>query len=263
VKRALDAGVRRFLGLWSLGVIMVGAIPLLIQVPLAFSNVEFLVFPPPEYGLEQFRRVIANERWAGSAQVSFQVALTASLIATTVGSAAALGARGLPGRLRGALRFVVLTPLIVPGIVVAVAILNAYAGARLVGNWVALSVAHATLGLPLVYLLASSGLARLPPQYWEASASLGAGPLRTALQVILPIIAPSILAGGVLAFATSWDEVVIAIFVGGSRSMTLPRYMFGYLRTEITPQIAAVSIVLLVISVLLFLTVTVLRGRRA
>lgn len=252
---------RLVLGAWAGAIVLFGLIPLMVQVPLAFSNSKFLVFPPPGLGLNQFRAVAGNENWINSAWTSFRVAAIATLFATIAGTMAALGARRLPKSFTGVLRVLVITPLLVPVIVLAIAILNAYGSFRLIGNSGALAVAHSVLGLPLVFLMVSSGLSRVPKSYTEASASLGASPFRTALGVTLPIIAPSILTGALLAFVTSWDEVVVAIFVGGVRAMTLPRYMFGFLRTELSPEISAVSLLVVVLSIGLFSAYTKLTRR--
>jgi len=143
-----------------------------------------------------------------------------------------------------------MTPLIVPSIVVAVAVYSQYVDLHIIGSFWGIVLAHTVLALPFAILLLSSGLQQLPESLEEASYMLGAGRLATFIRVVLPALAPSILSAVLFAFITSWDEIIMVLFIGGTKGQTLPLKMFSYLRTEINPTIGAISTLLIGLVVL-------------
>ena len=144
-----------------------------------------------------------------------------------------------------------MTPLIVPTIVVALAVYSQYVDLHLIGTFRGLVAAHTILALPYVVLLVTNGLQQIDEAYEEASSVMGAGRLTTLRRVVLPMLAPSLAAAAVFAFVTSWDEVVMVLFLGG-RLTTLPLKMFTYLQTGVTPTIAAVSTMLIGLVMVLY-----------
>jgi len=162
-----------------------------------------------------------------------------------------LGALGLARRQpRGAalLQMLFLLPIIMPSIVSAVAIYRLFARFGLTGTRAGLILAHAALGLPFVIINVSAMLQRMDWRTEQAARSLGAGPVRAFLTITLPAITPGIIAGAIFAFLASWDEVVVAVFLSGVGAITLPVQMWSGIRFEINPTVAAVSVLLLLVS---------------
>ena len=236
-------------------------LPVLVVVPLSFSDSLYLDFPPRGFSLQWYERFLGSREWTGALWTSLQVGVLATLLATALGTAAALGlARG---RFRGKalLAAFLVSPMIVPVVVLAIALHAVYARLGLSGTFAGLVLAHAGLGLPFVVVTVSATLTRLDPRLEQAALSLGASPWGAFRHVMLPLIRPGVITGALLAFITSWDEVVVALFVGGTRSSTLPRRMWEGLRSEIDPTLAAVSTLLVALSLALLIAVAWLRRR--
>jgi putative spermidine/putrescine transport system permease protein len=173
------------------------------------------------------------------------------VLATLLGTLAALGIARLPRALRVVAAGLILSPLIVPVIVVAIGIYYAFSRYGLVGSPIGLVLAHTCLAVPFVVTSVSASLAGIDPRLEQAALSLGATPGGTFFQVTLPLIRPGVLVGALFAFITSFDELVVALFLSGSGAVTLPRRMWDDLRFAIDPTIAAVSTLTIVLTVLL------------
>jgi putative spermidine/putrescine transport system permease protein len=235
--------------------------PVFVVVPVSFSSAKYLQFPPPGWSLQWYENYFSRPGWVPATFVSIRVALITTVLATVLGTAASLAlVRGrFPGR--NAINSFLVSPLVVPGIIVAIGVYFFFAQARLVGNPFGLALAHTALALPFVVTNVSATLHGFDERLEYAAMNLGANRWQTFRRVTLPIIRPGVFAGALFAFITSFDELIVALFVSGTGAVTLPRKMWDSLRQEIDPTIAAVSTVLIAFSVVILLTAELLRQR--
>jgi len=223
-------------------------LPVLIVAVMSFSASRYLAFPPPGWSTEWYARFFSDPVWTGAMLNSFRLGVCVAAIATPIGSAAAYGLVRKHVVARHAMTAFLLSPMIVPAIVSAISLYSFYVVLGVTGGFLGILIAHVVLAVPLVTISVVASLRRLDPVIERAAASLGASPLRVFITVVLPNIAPGVIAGGVFAFITSFDELVIAMFVGG-RSMTLPRKIWEDLVVLVEPTQAAASMVLVLVSV--------------
>jgi putative spermidine/putrescine transport system permease protein len=238
-------------------------LPTLIVIPMSFSEASTFVFPPRGHSLWLYRNFFTNDRWLDSLRNSVIVAASAAAIATVVGTAAALGLHQLRGRrsarfLQSALMF----PILTPSIVIATAVYISFLRWHLVGTFTGYVLAHAALATPFVLATVTSALGTFNPTYLRAAASLGASPWRSFLTVTLPLISRGVATGAVLAFVTSFDEVVIALFIRSPKFQTLPVQMYNSVTVEIDPTIAASSSLIVVTVSFIFLVALLSSARR-
>lgn len=252
--------------LWAAGVLVAIFLlaPIVAIVPLSFSAGSFLFYPLPGLSLRWYADFFSSDFWLPALWNSLGIGAAAAVLATVLGTPAAFGLWRAKGAFRAVAMGVVLAPMVVPVIVVAVALLLAFGPIGLVATHAGLVIAHAALGAPFVVVTVLASLEGFDPVQLRAAAACGAGPLRAFFRVCLPQIAPGVAAGAVFAFATSLDEVVVALFIAGPAQRTLPRQMFSGLNDQISLTTAAAAAMLVVFSVLLLLAVTWLqaRGRR-
>jgi putative spermidine/putrescine transport system permease protein len=236
-------------------------LPILVVIPLSFSSASYLSFPPPGFSLHWYRNFFTRADWISSAWLSIWVGLAVTVLATTLGTPASVAL--VRGRFagKGLVNAFILSPLIVPGIIVAIGIYFFYARLGVVGNPIALVLAHTCLAVPFVVINVSATLYGFDERLEYAAMSLGASPWGAFRQVTLPLIRPGVLAGSLFAFITSFDELIVALFVSGTTAVTLPRRMWEGIRFEIDPTIAAVSTILVAFSGALLLTAELLRRR--
>ena len=236
------------------------ALPLLVVMPISFSAAKYLTFPPPGWSLQWYERYFGSREWMGATWRSVEVAVLTTLAASAIGTAAALALRR-PFRGRSLVHLVVVAPMVVPVIILAIAIYGLFARLQLVGTLLGLVLAHTVLALPFVVVVVAATLRGFDESLELAAQNLGANRWHTFRLVTLPLIAPGIVSGAVLAFITSFDEVVIAIFVSGARAPTLPKQMWDGIRTEIDPTVAAVSTLLIFVTAVLVGALTLIRRR--
>jgi putative spermidine/putrescine transport system permease protein len=236
-------------------------LPILVIIPLSFSDSSFLSYPMPGLSLRWYENLIQSEEWMRAARNSFIVAPLATLIATVLGTMAAVGLNkaDFPGK--GLLMAILISPMVVPVVVVGVGVYLLFAQIGLADTYTGLILAHAALGAPFVITTVSATLAGFNHNLVRASLSMGASPLMTFFRITLPVIAPGLISGALFAFATSFDEVVITLFLAGPGQSTLPRQMFTGIRENISPTIAALATILIVFSTGLLLALEWLRGR--
>lgn len=234
--------------------------PSLLVIPMSFNSAELLAFPPPGYSLRWYANFFERPEWMLAGRNSFLIAVLTTLFATVLGTMAALGL--VRGRVpfRTLVTAVFLTPMIVPAIVTAVAVYGLYAMLRLTGTVAGMVLAHTVLALPFVIVNVSAVLQGMDWRIEQAARSLGASPLRAFWLVTLPLIRPGILAGALFAFITSFDELVVALFISGIEAVTLPVQMWSGIRFEINPTVAAASSMLIAMSALLLIVIAILRG---
>jgi putative spermidine/putrescine transport system permease protein len=234
--------------------------PLAVVLPISFSAAKYLTFPPPGWSLQWYARYFGSREWMSATVRSFEVAVLTTAAATAVGTAAALALRE-PFRGRSLVRLIVLAPLVVPVIIVAIAIYGLYAQLKLVGTLSGLVLAHTVLALPFVVVIVSATLHGIDETLELAAQNLGANRWHTFRLVTLPLIRPGVVSAALLAFITSFDEVVVAIFVSGTQAATLPKQMWDGIRTEIDPTVAAVSTLLIAVTTTVVAAITLVRRR--
>jgi len=255
------------LGWWALRVVCVGVllfllVPIVVIIPLSFADSTFLVYPIPGWSLRWYDNLFTSEDWTRAARNSFIVAPSATLVATVLGTLAAVGLARVNFPFKGTLMSLLIAPMVVPIVVVGVSTYLFFAPFGLVDSYIGLIIVHAALGAPFVLTTVLATLQGFNPNLVRASLSLGASPLSTFFRVTLPVIAPGVISGALFAFATSFDEVVVTLFLAGPDQVTLPRQMFTGIRENITPTIAAVATLLTVFTTSLLLALEWLRGRR-
>lgn len=226
-------------------------LPALIVVPMSFSDSRFLQFPPESFSLRWYETYFSSASWQDATAVSFKVAGLTVLMATPAGTLAAYGLHVSQSRVAGLVRTALITPLIIPLILIAVAVFFLYARIGLNNTIIGLAFAHTCLAIPFVLVTVTAGLRSYDLNQEMVARSLGASRAVAFLTVTLPQIRFSVLSGALLAFIASFDEVVIALFIAGGEAAPLTRRMFNALRDEIDPTVAAISSLLIVLAVVL------------
>ena len=253
--------------------------PILVVMPLSFNAEDFFTFTPemlrfdPEgYSLKHYRDFLTNPEWTRAVKNSLLIAPVATLISVSLGTLAAIGLSQshVPGK--RAIMAILISPMIVPLIISATGMFFFYSdignflegtvglGKNFVG-YVKVILAHAVLGIPFVIITVTATLVGFDRSLTRAAANMGANPVTTFFRVQMPLILPGVISGGLFAFITSFDEVVVVLFVGSASQKTLPWQMFTGLREQISPTILAVATILVVISIALLTTVELLRRR--
>ncbi|CAG4885894.1 ABC transporter permease [Paraburkholderia saeva] len=238
-------------------------LPVLAIVPLSFSSSTFLVYPIPGWSLRWYQNLVASDEWRMAAKNSFIVAPSATVLATVLGTVAAIGLTKANFRGKALLMAILISPMIVPVVVVGVGMYLFFAPLGLANTYIGLIMAHASLGVPFVVTTVVATLQGFNYNLVRASLSLGANPVKTFFRITLPVIAPGVISGALFAFATSFDEVVVTLFLAGADQTTLPRQMFTGIRENISPTIAALATILIIFSTCLLLALEWLRGRNA
>ncbi len=253
--------------------------PILVVLPLSFNAQDFFTFTPemlrldPEgYSLKHYRDFFTNNEWQRSFKNSLIIAPIATVISVSLGTLAAIGLSQshVPGR--RAIMGILISPMIVPLIISATGMFFFYSdiGRFMEGTlgmnknfvgYLKVILAHAVLGIPFVIITVTATLVGFDRSLTRAAANMGAGPVRTFFKIQMPLILPGVISGGLFAFITSFDEVVVVLFVGSASQKTLPWQMFTGLREQISPTILAVATILVVISIALLTTVELLRRR--
>jgi len=243
------------------GVLAFLVVPVVAVIPMSFSSSTVFELIPASPGLTQYRRFFASPDWMAALGRSVQVALGATVVATVLGTLAALGLVRIRSRWRTALEALLISSRIVPSIVFAVAAYFVFSQIGLVGTIAGLVVAHSVLAFPFVVVLVSSALDGFDRSLEEASRNLGAGPVRTFFRVTFPQIRLAVFGGALFAFNVSFDEVVVTLFISGVRSKTLPVKVWDAILYEITPILPAISTLIIAISVLLLTPLLLYRRR--
>jgi putative spermidine/putrescine transport system permease protein len=242
--------------------------PIFIIIPLSFNAQDFFTFTPEMlrldpagFSLKHYDDFFNNPDWTLPLKNSLAIAPVATVIAVSLGTLAAIGLSQSHVPFKGPIMAILISPMIVPLVISAAGMYFFYSRIGLQGTYWGVVLAHAALGTPFVIITVTATLVGFDRSLTRAAASLGAGPLRTFLKVQMPLILPGVVAGGLFAFITSFDEVVVVIFLGAPGEKTLPWQMFTGLREQISPTILAAATVLVTVSVLLLITLELLRRR--
>ncbi|MCX8995580.1 ABC transporter permease [Rhizobiaceae bacterium BDR2-2] len=236
-------------------------IPLLVILPLAFTSSALLVYPVPSYSLRWFEELVNNEAWRRAIINSLIIGGGTTLLATTLGTLAALGLRQRLPFIGGVLRTLFMLPMVVPAVVLGIGMQILLSGLGLANTYSAVIIAHTVLAIPFVIISVAGALAGIDKRVELAAASLGASPATVFRRVTFPLAMPGVLTGAVLAFATSLDEVVLTLFVAGPGQRTLARQMFSTIRENISPAIASSAFLFIVGTILIGAIVVIVRSR--
>ena len=249
--------------LWSVSIAVLAflVLPLLVIVPISFSSASFLSLPIPGFSLRWYEALLTSEAWGRAFLNSLIVGSIATTIAVVLGTLAAVGLHRNEFRGKALLMGVLISPMIVPIVIVALGSYFFYAPLGLASSLLGLGLAHAALGAPFVLITVSATLTGFDANLARAAASLGASPLTVFRRVTLPLIAPGVISGALFAFIYSFDEVVVALFIGGPEQRALPRQMFDGIRDNIDPSILAMSTILVGITIA-FMAVIAYLGRK-
>ncbi|MDD9822662.1 MAG: ABC transporter permease [Gammaproteobacteria bacterium] len=242
--------------------------PIVVVIPLSFNAVPFFTFTeemltldPAGYSLKWYADFFTNLNWQGAVKNSLIIAVFATLISTTLGTIAALGLSRPEMPHKSAIMGILISPMIVPLIISAAGMYFFYSKVGLASTHLGVILAHAALGTPFVVITVTATLVGFDHSLIRAAATLGASPQLTFFRVIVPLILPGVISGALFAFITSFDEVVVVLFVGSYEQRTIPWQMFSGIREQISPTILAVATLLVVVSIMLLTSVELLRRR--
>ena len=242
--------------------------PIFVIIPLSFNELPYFTFTPEMlsfdsagYSTKWYQEFFTEDSWQRAVQNSFLIAVFATLISTFLGTLAALGLSRPEMPFRKTIMALLISPMIVPLIISAAGMYFFYARIGLASTHIGVILAHAALGIPFVIITVTATLVGFDHSLTRAAASLGSSPTRTFFVVIVPLILPGVISGALLAFITSFDEVVVVLFVGSVEQRTIPWKMFSGIREEIRPTILAVATLLVVVSIILLTMVELLRRR--
>lgn len=250
------------------GVLFFLILPILIIIPLSFNAEPFfsftegmLTFQAEAYSLRWYGVIVDDPNWVLAIKNSFIIAFFATILATVLGTIAAVGLATPEMPLKRIITAMLLSPMIVPLIIIAAGMFFFYTRFGLVATYPGLIIAHAALGVPFVIVTVTATLTGFDRSLYNAGLSLGANPIRAFIDVVLPLIRPGVISGALFAFVTSFDEVVLVLFLAGPDQRTIPRQMFSGLREQINPTILAVATLLIIVSIGLLVTIEMLRRR--
>jgi putative spermidine/putrescine transport system permease protein len=253
--------------------------PLIVVIPLSFTSGAFLSFTPemlrldPEaFSLRWYRMLmgdcsdktittVCSDKWKIGAINSLFIAVFATLLSTGFGTLAALGLSRPEMPYRKLIMALMISPLIVPLIITASGMFLFFSKVDLAFSFLGLILAHAVLGLPFVVITVTATLTGFDTSLTRAALSLGSNPIRNFFKIQMPLIMPGVISGALFAFITSFDEVVVVLFVGGPEQLTLPRQMWAGIRQEISPTILSAATVLVLVAIMLLASVEMLRRR--
>jgi putative spermidine/putrescine transport system permease protein len=242
--------------------------PIIVFIPLSFNAEPYftytrgmLTLDPAAYSMRWYDEFFSSTSWLTSVRNSVIIATFATLIATTLGTIAALGLSRKHMPFRGIIMGLLISPMIVPLIISAAGMFFFYSSIGLAGTFPGVILAHAALGTPFVVITVTATLVGYDHSLSRAAASLGADSVTIFRKVTMPLILPGVISGALFAFITSFDEIVIVLFVAGVEQRTIPREMWSGIREQISPTILAVATILVLVSIALLTTVELLRRR--
>ncbi len=242
--------------------------PILVVIPLSFNAEPYfsftegmLSFDPAAFSTRWYEDIINNRQWIHSAKNSMIVAFFSTILATTLGTVAALGLSRPEMPYRGVIMGILISPMIVPLIISAAGMYFFYSEVGLAQTMTGIILAHAALGTPFVVITVTATLTGFDQSLIRAANNLGASPSYAFFKVTMPLITPGMISGGLFAFITSFDEVVVVLFLSGFEQRTIPRQMWAGIREQISPTILAVATILVLISIALLTTIELLRRR--
>lgn len=258
-KPATDTQITHGQRLWLYilsGIIMILLLaPTLIVIPMSFSDSQYLEFPPKVWSLRWYEHYFSSPDWMQATWTSLKAAFLTMLVATPIGVLAAYGLHTSRNRFMREIFVLLITPMMVPLVLVAIGVFYAYVKLGILYSLLGLVLAHTVLALPLVVIVIGSALKSYDMSQEDAARSLGAPRWKAFVTITLPQIRFAVVTGALLAFLTSFDEVVVAMFISGGDNPTLTRNMFNALRDQIDPTIASISTLMICVTTFLMVLV--------
>ncbi|MFK0166971.1 ABC transporter permease [Rhizobium sp. NPDC090279] len=239
--------------------------PLLVAFPLSFNSQPYFTYPMPGLSLRWYHELFGSDArgvaWQSAFRNSMFIGISASAVATVLGTMASFGiSRGnLP--FKGTIQAMLLSPLVIPIVIFATGAVYFFARISLIGTYPGLIIAHAILGTPYVLITVTASLSGFDSNLFKAGLSLGAPPLTVFRKVALPLIAPGVASGAVFAFVTSWDEIIVTLFLAYPNQHTVPRRLWAGVNEQLSPVVIAASAILFIITVFLLIAIEALRRR--
>ncbi|WP_151178745.1 ABC transporter permease [Hypericibacter terrae] len=235
--------------------------PILVIMPLSFNSEPYFSYPMPGLSLRWYEDFFTNVRWTSALKMSIIVAVSVTLVSTALGTLAALGLSRPRFPARGIIMSLLISPIIVPVIISAIGMYFFYTRIGLTNSIPGIVLAHTALATPFVVITVTATLSGFDQTLTRAAASLGSNPVHSFFKITLPLILPGVISGGLFAFVTSFDEVVVVLFIASPEQRTLPKQMFSGIREMISPTITAAATLLIVFAVTMLTTVELLRRR--
>jgi len=236
-------------------------LPILVIIPISFTSETMLIYPMPSLSLRWYKEFFNSVMWTLSMKNSFIIAFATTGLATVLGTLAALGLTMSTFPFKRVVTGIMIMPMMVPIVISAVGIYFFFAWMGLTGTYLGMILAHTALAAPFVVITVTATLQGFNRNQIRAGTSLGASPAVVFFMITLPQILPGVISGALFAFVASFDEVVVALFIAGPEQYTLPRQMFAGIRETYNPTIASVATMLIVVSVMLLVTMELLRRR--
>ncbi len=249
--------IRGFCILVLIGLVL----PIMAIIPISFTSDTMLSYPMPGLSFRWYVEFFNSVMWTLSMKNSFIIAFATTFLATALGTLAALGLTTGNFPFKGAITGIMIMPMVVPIVISAVGIYFFFARVGLTSTHLGMILAHTVLATPFVVITVTATLQGFNRNQIRAGSSLGASPPTVFFKITLPQIMPGVISGALFAFMTSFDEVVVALFIAGSEQYTLPRQMFAGIREKYNPTISAVATMMIVVSIALLVTVELLRRR--
>src|SRR5688572_8676246 len=237
------------------------ALPFFVIVPLSFSDQSYLSFPPTGWTTQWFSRIAENPAWLRAAMNSLIIGVPTAFFSMALGTLAALAVSRGGLRSAGIVSILVVAPMMLPPVILAIGLYPVLLKLGLLGTHVAAIIGHTIIGVPLVFITVNAALAGYSDSLELAAMTMGANPWRTFWTVTFPMIRVGIIVGGILAFASSFDELMLALFLTGAGTRTLPRLMWEQLNDYLTPTIAAVATLVFTFTLVLLAIVSALQAR--
>ena len=243
-------------------------LPLVVIIPLSFNAEPYFTFTPgmlafqaDAFSLRWYQDILNNPQWIHSIKNSFIIGIAATLLSTVLGTMAALGLSRAHMPYRKTIMAILISPMIVPLIIIAAGMFFFYSKVGLSGTYLGIILAHTAMGTPFVVITVTATLVGFNHSLTRAGASLGAPPIYVFFKITLPLILPGVISGALFAFITSFDEVAVVLFLADYDQRTIPRQMWSGLREQISPTILAVATLLVMLSIFLLGILEMLRRR--
>lgn len=254
-------GGRLWLYIVAAIIMLLLVIPSFIVIPMSFSDSKFLEFPPENWSTRWYETYFGSTKWMRATMTSLKIGVLTMLFATPIGTMAAYALFVSGHRFARAIFAFMITPMIVPVILIAIGTFYAFGRFGLNNTITGLVLAHTVIAIPLITIVITSALRNYNLDQERVARSLGATRIRAFFSITLPQIKFSVATAALLSFLTSFDEVIISIFVSGGKNATLTKHMFGALRDFIDPTIAAISTIMILLSTVLLLITQFFGGR--
>ena len=236
-------------------------VPILVVLPLSFNPISFFSYPMPGFSLRWYEDYLFRQNWQLATRNSFLIATLTMVLATALGTLAALGLNRATFKFKPVIVGILIAPLVVPVIITACGVYFFFSWLGLTSSLTGLVIAHTVLATPFVVIIVTATLSGFDLNLVRAAASLGASPVRIFYTVIMPLIMPGLISSAVFAFVTSFDEVVIVNFIASVEQHTLTREIWKGIREELSPTVLAVSTIMVLISIVVLTAIELLRRR--